>query len=151
MSNDRSPGVGPVTWVTLGLLVFSWVALVAALVRASWIAGWTGVGMRAELAALALIPHLLWAYVAWRGRRLRPVAAVALLFGIAFGYIGLQLALLLLDPLLNREARLALQAMRFNPGGLNMRPYPFWSVAGGTGLPVALMVLWTTRRKPFVA
>ena len=89
MDTDRSPGVGPLTWVTLGLLAFSWLVLTG-LMTWQWVRFPPNrmellVGVMVDLFILG--PSLMFGAAAWKSRGRPKVIAPALL-GAAL-YAGL--------------------------------------------------------------
>jgi hypothetical protein len=86
MDTNRSPGVGPLTWVTPGLLAFSWLFL-------SGLMTWYGFGFPWGLKALLVGvviwlvisgPHLLFGAAAWRSGKNPDALGPALMFALLY-------------------------------------------------------------------
>lgn len=110
MDTDRSPGVGPLTWATLRLLVFSWLVLGVLTV-------WNLIRFPPRGADLLVVggiwlfvtgPHLMFGAAAWRSRGrpkiIAPALIGAVLYAVMASVVG---ALVVLDaPPMNRLGRI---------------------------------------------
>ena len=139
MASTDSPGVRPVTWVTLGLLVLSWVLLISELLRG----GLTLPALRPEAAGLILLAlgaHVIAAAAAWTGRRrpfLRLTVLVAALVYLAFSATDF---LMVFWP--REAARLGLD------DGERLLPWvcTAWGIGWVAGILAITWSVWGTRR-----
>lgn len=116
MDTKRSPSVGPLTWATLRLLVFSWLVLGVLTVWNSIHFPPRGVADLLEVGGVWLFvtgPHLMLGAAAWRSRGRSEVIAPALIGAILYAVMASVVgALVVLDAppgrAMNRFARIAL-------------------------------------------
>ena len=93
MDTNRSPGVGPLAWVTLGLLAFSWL-FHSGLVTWYWFSfpwGLEGLLVGAGIWLVISGPHLLFGAAALRSGKNPDALSPALVF--AFLYAGSAVAI----------------------------------------------------------
>jgi hypothetical protein len=138
MDTDRSPGVGPLTWGTLGLLAVSWVLLASEVVRALARPG--GVASLRDdvgwIILLALGAHVICGLAVWCGRRHLAVGIPAYLLALLYAVLS---GLDFLIAFRTATARdLGLADVRLVPWA-----YYAWGAAWVAGLPA---LIWLARR-----
>jgi hypothetical protein len=145
MNPARSPGAGPLTWVTLGLLVFN-----------SFLLQYATFGFAVPRFGLLTYQNLLilslmygttpvWGYVAWLGRRLTQVRVAALLVSLLYLGISSLFALLVTLPSVRV---LIVEVLGINILDLVISAQFTWGIGCVGGILIVCWILWRTRREP---
>lgn len=148
MSDERSsPGVGPLTWLTLGLLFFSWATiggLMARVVIRFFPFSASEAATFAGTTALVLGSYLLWGYAAWRGRRMTGPSAAA----YVFAWLCAMLTLIILGSAVSPSFVVVLEESGVGFRDLEFAAYLLWGAGVLTGLPTAVAVRRAVRSGP---